>query len=165
MVMGGKVIVGVGFLLFSRNSSGVPELFTIVELGSKPEYGKSSGMLTFPMETFEARDGDFRGTLGRLIREEVGASPEEIVISGIVPGFFLPIPERKYLRLVYGYGLFTGDREQVFTPEDGDVRFASWSTIEFLQQQNVRAGVLPVLEHFVQNHFDRLFKKCAQVVV
>lgn len=162
--MVGKIINGVGFLLFSRSSSGAWEIFIVEELQSKPEYHKSCGMVSFPLETFEERDVNFWGTISRLIREEIGFPAEEIAISGIVPEYFQPIPGREDVHITYGYGLFTGDRNRVLVPEDKDVKFAGWCPIELLFWKHTRIEVRPILEHFIKNHLRALLEEYARAV-
>jgi len=162
--MVGKITEGVGFLLFSKNPSGIWELFTIVELESKPQYHKERGMLSFPLETFEERDGNFTGTIDRLIKEEIGVPLNEVVVSGIARDCFQPIPGREDVHTYYGYGLFTGNRERVFAPEDTDIKFAGWWSAELLLRQKVRVEVYPILKHFAENHSSALLDQCAQAV-
>jgi len=159
-----KIIEGVGFLLFSRNGSGELELFVIEELESKPQHSKEKGMFSFPLETFEEGDVDYSGTILRLIREEVGAPMEEIVVSGIAQGYLQPIPGRPNVHIGYGYGLFTGVKGRFFVPGDKDIRFAGWWTMEALLRQHVRVEVRPILEHFAKNHLSAFLGELFQAV-
>jgi hypothetical protein len=151
-------IFGVGFLLFT-SGNGAPRLFTVKELKSKPQYFKSSGMVSFPLETFEEKDGSFKTTIERLLREEIGISPQEVRNCCVVKEKFQLIPGRNDIYTIYGYGLFSGYPKDFFIPEDNDIKFSGWKTIDELLQQNTRVETRPILEHFRRNHFRELFGK------
>lgn len=64
-----EIITGVGLIL--TNPSG--QLVVVRERTSKPAVGKVAGMITFPLETVEEGEHPEKGTLPRLLTEEVGA--------------------------------------------------------------------------------------------
>lgn len=155
-----KKIFGVGFLLFTRGSNGnEPRLFTIEELGSKPQYHKFQGMKSFPLETYEEKDGNFRATIKRLLEEETGIENGYAKILSVAAPYFQLIPGRDDIYTVYGYGIYTGNPEKDFKPKDNDIRFAGWKTITELLQQHIRIEVAPILKHFGDNYLKDLLNE------
>lgn len=149
------MIIGVGFLLFAP-IDGAFKLFTIEELRGKPENKKEAGMRSFPLETFETKDICPRNTIARLLEEEAGISIEQVQIVGFSFQEFKPIPGREDITILYGFGVFLGDPDQVFIPEDNDIKFVGWYTPEELLSRNVRVEVAPLLEHFNANYIGKL---------
>ncbi len=154
-----KAPKGVGFLLFFIDENGVPRLYTIKELNDKPQYSKCSGMVSFPIETFEEKDVNPQGTIRRLLREEMGILENEVIFFDIAQEVFHPIPGREDIDIFYGYGLFSGNSGKIFVPGDVDIVFAGWKTLEELLAQYIRVEVRPILEHFKNNHSEQLFGK------
>ncbi|MDQ1283948.1 MAG: hypothetical protein QG620_296 [Patescibacteria group bacterium] len=155
----GERIFGVGFLLFSKTANDSLKLFTVEELGSKPRYHKFQGMKSFPLETFEEKDGSFKETILRLLTEEVGIKKSEAKIINIAAPYFQLIPGRNDIYTVYGYGLYLGNSNETFVPNDVDIRFAGWKTIDELLQQYIRVEVAPILKHFTDNHLAELLNE------
>jgi hypothetical protein len=158
-----KTIVGVGFLLFHKNGDG-NRIFTVREEKSKPRYHKEKGMISFPLETYEKEDQDFRRTIDRLLEEEVfdkGIVPwNSVEICGIMPECFQLIPGESRVFTRYGYGIFSGDHTQGFRPQDEDVTFAGWKTIRELLSCHIRIEVAPILNHFLlSSGYQSLLKK------
>lgn len=139
------IIIGIGLLLFSNG-----RIMTVRELKSKPHYHKFAGMLSFPVETFDRNlDGDFRDTLLRLSKEELGMCQDEISILGIIPEALNPIPGRKDIDIYYGLAAFLGNPNKNFTPKDSDIQIIGWSKPETLYASNpVRVEVRPILDDF-----------------
>lgn len=158
IIMGKKSPIGIALLLFS-NGNGAPRLFTVEELKDKPKYSKFKGMISFPLETFEEDDLIPENTIKRLLQEEVGISFDDLSCCIIAQEVFHPIPGREDIDILYGYGIFKGNPENIFTPEDDDIKFAGWKTPDELLQQYVRVEVRPIIEHFQKNHFRELFGK------
>lgn len=154
--MAERKIFGVGFLLFTINNK-IPKLFTIEELKDKAEVKKEKGMLSFPLETFEEKDKTFENTIKRLLIEEVGVSLSQVDIKGIASKIFQLIPGRRDIYTVYGFGLFLGNLSDDFVPADNDVKFSGWKTIEDLCWHKTRSETVPILEHFIEKHFQELF--------
>jgi len=144
------MIIGVGFLLFAP-INGADKLFVLRELKSKPELHKRSGMLSFPLETFESRDGCPKATIYRLIEEEMGISQGKAQILGFSTQSFCLIPGRPDVLTFYGFGRFIGDPNQSFHPADDDIEFVDWMKPEDLLGQFVRVEVAPILGHFLNN--------------
>lgn len=143
-----KSIVGIGLLLFAWIKGGW-RIFTIKELKSKPMIRKESGMISFPLETQEEKDGSMEGTLSRLIDEEVGNISEQVCIYEMVSKKFLI---HKGIEIFYFYGIFGGDYRQNFSPKDDDIVYAGWWTLEeLLAFTKIRVEVLPILQHFMKN--------------
>lgn len=146
------MIIGVGFLLFFI-IDGVPKLFVLRELKSKPEIQKREGMLSFPLETYQKTDSNYTNTVIRLLREEIGISPEQVSIEKIISKNFSLIPGRSDIITVYGYGFFHGDLAAYFYPSDNDIAFAGWySCKDLLDYPLIRVETAPILRHFLKNH-------------
>ncbi|MFA7209470.1 MAG: NUDIX hydrolase [Parcubacteria group bacterium] len=140
----GDIVVGVGLLLFSRG-----QILTVRELENKPQYHKQVGMLSFPFETFEKEDRNTKGTLVRLLKEELGLSKKEVKIWGICPKIFNPIPKREDIRIYYGAASFLGDPHRTFQPESTNVEIFGWLTPTCLYEADPRrVEVRPILEDF-----------------
>lgn len=151
------MIVGVGFLLFSFFEK-IPKLFVIRELKSKPEIHKRAGMLSFPLETFKKQDGNFKQTIIRLVREEIGIPLHQVKNIVMISKNFHLIPGRKDIMTVYGYGVFTGEKNACFTPTDNDIEFVGWLTCEeLLVCPSIRVETAPILQDFLTNHAEKLF--------
>lgn len=149
-------LIGVGFLLFiSRNI--LEELFTIKELKDKPQYSRFKGMKSFPLETFREEDGSAENTIRRAMREEIGVTSAEVPIFHMAEEVFHPIPGREDIDILYGYGMFIGNPDRLFVPEDDDIEIAGWKTIPELLRQYKRVEVEPILEHFQKEYFQKLF--------
>ncbi|MFA6047782.1 MAG: hypothetical protein WCV59_02825 [Parcubacteria group bacterium] len=158
-----KNILGVGFPVFSINDSGELEVFTVKELRDKPEYFKKKGMISFPLETFEEKDVTPHGTILRLIKEEMGFLNGQVKICHIFREKFNLIPGRRDVFTAYGYGIFTGDRNQILQPEDDDVAYFGWKTIPELFRHSVRIETSPILDHFLDSpYYRKLIKKLAK---
>ena len=144
-------LVGVGFLLFALKDGQV-KLFVVEELTSKPAILKEAGMVSFPLETYEERDGSHFQTVVRLIDEEMGIPREQVTIYDIFPRAFQGIHGREDIIVFYGYGIFTGDADENFCPNDPEVSFAGWKTItDLLACHKQRVEVGPILSHFVSS--------------
>lgn len=149
-------IFGVGFLLFSKKGNGIPRLYTVRELESKPQYHKHAGMESFPLETYEKKDGNLEGTAKRLLDEEIGITSQEVESCCLEKTRFNLIPGRKDIFIVYGYGIFTGDPEKIPGPKDKDVVFAGWATPSELLKKYIRVETSPILCHFFENHSHKI---------
>lgn len=146
------MIIGVGFLLFSI-IEGIPRLFVLRELKSKLEIYKKEGMLSFPLETYKEKDGNYSNTIIRLLKEEIGISSGQTVIKKIIPENFFLIPGRSDIITVYGYGFFRGNPDAYFCPSDDDIAFAGWYACEdLLNYPLIRVETAPILRHFLKNH-------------
>lgn len=145
-------IIGVGFLLFSFKD-GIPKLFTIKELKDKPQYYKKAGMFSFPLETMETCDKSRQETVFRMLGEEMGISPDQVNILRLVEKEFNLIPGRKDISTFYGYGIFLGKADQEMTPNDSDIEFAGWKSIQELLGSFIRVEVSPILSHLLSNGF------------
>jgi len=145
-----KQIIGIGFLLLSKNN-----ILTVEELKSKPALHKKAGMISFPLETFDSeKDKNFFDTINRLLEEELGVEKEEVFIQGICPKAFNIIPNRNDIVTHYGTGLFLGNPNRVFIPKDTDIRVAGWITPEqLLKNANIRLEVHPILTHFQESKY------------
>lgn len=143
-------ILGVGFLLFVSVGRS-PQVFVIQELTAKPLLHKEKGMLSFPLETLKPEDLGPERTINRLLVEEVGIPPSQVEICGITPERFNLIPGRNNIWTTYGYGLFLGDPNQDFHPEDDDIAFAGWMTLQALLSSRIRIEVRPVIEHLTRS--------------
>ena len=144
-------LVGVGFLLFAIKDRQL-KLFTVEELTSKPVILKEAGMVSFPLETYEERDGSHLQTINRLIYEEMGIPRERVTVYGVSPNAFHGIHRREDIIVFYGHGIFTGDAEGNFCPNDPEVAFAGWKTLkELLEHPKRRVEVEPILSHFVSS--------------
>jgi len=156
-----KVILGVGFLLFTPER--LSRLFVVRELKDKPSISKESGMLSFPLETAEESDGGVaENTIWRLVEEEIGVDRNLVVILGVEQRRFKLIPGRDDIETVYGYGLFLGNPEEhKFSPSDTDIVFAGWKTIGEMSNSFTRVETLPILMHFVDNHFHEVTREIA----
>lgn len=152
------MIVGVGLLLFAKIGN-IPKIFVIQELKEKPEIAKKRGMLSFPLETFKEVDGNPRITLERLVEEEIGISPLQVLICAMEEEKFHLIPGKNDIVTMYGYGIFLGDPGQVFQPKDNDVIFSGWRTLDELADCFVRVEVCPIIEHFRLFHYEELLRK------
>ena len=142
--------IGVGFLLFTL-VDGFLKLYTVRELKDKPEILKKSGMISFPIETFDPKlDKNEGDTIIRLIKEEIGFPIHQIKKFGIVPRNFFLLPDRKDIKTVYGYGLFTGNSDDTPTPSDSDIVFSGWKTTgELLSLPRIRIETDPILKDFL----------------
>lgn len=137
-------IIGVGLLLFLDG-----KLLVIRELQSKPQYHKFTGMLSFPLETYEKGDRNFASTVSRLAQEELGIINGEIILRHIVEKRFQLIPNREDISTVYGVADFKGQTNHIFIPQDTDVEIVGWLTpTELLESNSIRVEVRPILEHF-----------------
>ncbi|HUD08678.1 MAG TPA: hypothetical protein VMQ48_01150 [Candidatus Saccharimonadales bacterium] len=146
------MIIGVGFLLFSI-VDGIPKLFVLRELKSKPEIYKKEGMLSFPLETYQEIDGNYTNTIIRLLKEEIGISLEQASIGKIISKKFSLIPGRSDIVTVYGYGFFHGNPAAYLCPSDDDITFAGWYTCEdLLNYPLIRVETAPILRHFLKKH-------------
>ena len=82
-----KIITGVGLIL----ANPIGEIAVVREKTSKPAVGKVAGMFTFPLETVEEGESPEKGTLKRLIREEIGVvtgmkKPRLMAFYSVMPG-------------------------------------------------------------------------------
>ena len=143
--MKNHTITGVGLLLFSGG-----RLMTVRELTSKPEIHKLAGMISFPLETFKQTDENPRGTIKRLLKEELGiTNPDHVGVWGIAPKIFKLIPKRDDIQTFYGVANFLGDPETRFQPEDDDIEISGWKTpAQLLNMELIRIEVAPILSHF-----------------
>lgn len=146
------MIIGVGFLLFAP-IDGAFKLFVLKELKGKSEYHKVAGMVSFPLETFEARDVCPQNTIPRLIGEEMGIDLGMVRELGFSREAFHLIPGRADITTFYGFGVYAGDPNGEFSPTDTDIAFAGWMTPEELLGQYVRIEVGPILGHFLNNFY------------
>lgn len=153
-------IVGVGFLLFLIDEGSL-KIFTVKELKSKPELHKKNGMVSFPLETYKKEeDGNYCGTIIRLLREEVGIPSDQVRICDVIPDGFNLIPKRRNIWTYYGYGVFLGDPDQSFVPDDNDVVFAGWKSLLELSACSLRIEVIPILKHFLlKGHYEKLLRQ------
>ena len=144
-------IIGVCLLLFSDDG----RIITIQELESKLEFHKKAGMVSFPIETFEEwRDASLLHTIYRLLREELGISHNEVSIEGIAPEHFNFIPERDDIIWYYGFGIFLGNPNRKFIPEDTDIRVVGWKTLDQLMaEKSKRIEVDPIINHYRKQKF------------
>jgi len=158
-----KNILGVGFLAFTMNDSGKLKIFTVKELQDKPEYFKEKGMISCPFETYEKKDVTPRGTILRLIKEEMGILNGQVEICHIFPEKFNLIPGRRDVFTAYGYGVIRINRNQIFQPEDDDVTFFGLKTIPELFRYPVRIETAHILDHFLDSpHYRKLIGKLAK---
>jgi len=152
--MSNAMIVGVGFLLFSRKNSN--RVFTVEELASKPEYCKQKGMISFPLETQIATDNGTKGTIERLIKEEIGFPLEWIEIVGVSESHFSLIPDRDDIVTRYGFGFLRVAEDSSFSPSDVDIDFAGWRRLEDLlnppTHTSVRIETRPIICDFIKNY-------------
>ncbi len=153
------MIIGVGFLLFSKNELGEPCVFTVEELVGKPSISKEAGMISFPLETFQKQDMSEIGTIFRLLEEEVGVHPHFVDICKVSPEKFSLIPGRQDIVTVYGYGTLLGNPGRKFRPKDSDIRFAGWKTLNELLVCRIRVETTPIIRHFYVNHFKELLNQ------
>lgn len=151
------MIIGVGFLLFAP-INGAFKLFVLRELRGKPELHKKAGMLSFPLETFKAKDICPQNTIPRLIEEEMGVDLGDVVELGFSREIFHLIPDRVDIVTFYGFGLYTGDPSHTFFPTDDDIEFVGWMEPEKLLESFIRIEVNPILVHFLEN-FENMLNK------
>jgi len=141
------IVTGIGLLLFSNG-----RILTVRELRDKPQYCKTAGMISFPVETFDKnQDRNLEDTLSRILQEELGIrEADEVSILGIVPTILRPIPAREDIDIHYGLAAFLGNPNRIFTPEDtDDVEIAGWMKPEKLYETSpIRVEVRPVLDDF-----------------
>ena len=156
------MITGVGLLLFTQEWN--PRMFVVEELNAKPQYRKEKGMVSFPIETHEAADGSIEGTIQRLIVEEVGIDPSEVVLCGIEPRAFRLIPGREDVESRYGFGVLRGSPSRQFQPRDPDIRFVGWRTAEELLVCHVRIETAPIVEHFRIKHLRAFMQRISGMV-
>ena len=148
-----KSVIGIGLILLHNES-----LLTVRERESKPQYYKEAGMLSFPLETFEEEDGDFRGTINRLLCEELGISREEVELWGMAPENFRLIPGRMDVEVYYGVGVFHGDPRRRFHPKGDDVDVVGWKTpAELMAERPIRIEVVPILNDFSRKNREDFF--------
>ena len=148
-----KSVIGIGLILLHNES-----LLTVRERESKPQYYKEAGMLSFPLETFEEEDGDFRGTINRLLCEELGISREEVELWGMAPENFRLIPGRTDVEIYYGVGIFRGDPARSFHPKGDDVDVVGWKTpAELMAEDPIRIEVVPILKDFSKKSREDFF--------
>lgn len=137
--------IGVGLLLFSNR-----KILTVRELKSKPHYHKFAGMMSFPLETYETEDKTPRGTIDRLLKEELGIPKEEAVITEIIQRQFFLIPGKEDVVTIYGFGFFLGDPKRRFQPMDNDIEVIGWKTPEELMSSSpIRIEVIPIITDFL----------------
>lgn len=153
----GNPLLGVCFLLFSFN--GEVRLFTVEEQKSKPELFKEKGMISPPFETFEEKDLDTRGTIIRLVEEEIGFLVSQIEICFVSEEKFNLIPGNKNIFTTYGVGILSGDPNQQRNPKDNDIVFSGWKTINELLLCRIRIETVPIINHFQKNYLSGLLNK------
>lgn len=150
-------LLGVCFLLFSTDRD--LRLFTVEEQKSKPVLFKEKGMISPPFETFEQKDIDARGTIIRLIEEEIGFLISQVEIYAIAGEKFNLIPGNNNIFTTYGVGVLNGDPNQKRHPKDNDIVFSGWKTINELLLCKIRVETGPIICHFEKNHLPGLLNK------
>ena len=100
----------------------------LTELEDKPKIFKKSGMLGFPTETKDTEDPTVRGTIKRLLREEIGVEEMEgDVYLRLAPATHFPHGVPVYIAWTIV------EREFVTEPNDTDVQHAGWYSIDEIQ--------------------------------
>jgi hypothetical protein len=155
--MNKNFLLGVCFLLFTTNKK--LRLFTVEEQKEKPKLFKEKGMISPPFETFESRDENAKGTIIRLIEEEIGFSVSQVEIYAVATEKFNLIPGNDNIFTTYAVGILNGDPNQERHPKDTDIVFSGWKTIDELFLCKVRIETRPIIDHFIKNYLPGILNK------
>lgn len=156
-----KKTVGVGLIILDPEM----RLYVVEEQRTNPRIMKRSGMLSFPLETQEDRDGGIKGTLHRLIEEETPYDVSDIELLGIHPEPFQYFLDQPHIHTHYAYAKFADHMDvhrhsTVGLSVDGTVEYRGLMHIyQLMNHDMIRVETRPILEHFYTNYFRRVKKK------
>ena len=155
---------GFGLLLFAIIGK-QPHLATVMELTSNPRISKRAGSISFPLETVDKKlDHCPQDTVDRLLIEELGLSPKQVVYE-IVEENFMLIPDDKNIVTRYAYGFVRGKDLPCISPQDTDIIFYRWMPMdELFNTSHTRIETKPILQHFNDSglYLKNLDTMCAQ---
>jgi hypothetical protein len=142
---------GFGLLLFCIVDK-QPKMAIIEELRDKPLIHKKAGMKSFPLETVDEHcDKNPEDTIRRLLGEELGLDFKNVIFEITEKEFHL-IPNQRNITTRYAFGFVKGKELPTIEPQDTDITFFDWMSIEeLLSQEMLRLEVAPIIHHFKES--------------